>query len=246
MSSHDRTVVVTGAGSGIGRATALLFGQSANVVCADIARGEETAGAIRAAGGSALAVTLDVRRPADWTRLVEETGAAFGRIGVLASVAGVVAPATDTAVDQDEEGWQRIIDVDLKGVWLGMRAIIPGMIEAGGGRIINVASMAGLIGLANLAAYSAAKGGVVSLSRQTAIQYAAQKVLVNVIAPGIIDTPILHGIPDSMRSLLCTSTPLGRMGAPEDIANMILALAGPAGNFVTGQVLAVDGGWTAQ
>ncbi|MCK9284117.1 MAG: SDR family oxidoreductase [Rhodocyclaceae bacterium] len=239
--------MVTGAGSGIGRATALLFATAgANVVCADISGAEATAEAIRVVGGIASSIVLDVRRQSDWAQLVEQATGEYGGIDVLASVAGVVAPATDTAVDQDEDGWQRIIDVDLKGVWLGMRAVIPGMLTAGGGRIVNVASMAGLIGLPNLAAYSAAKGGVISLSRQTAIQYAAKNVLVNVIAPGIIETPILGDIPDDMRVTLKSATPLGRMGRPEEIASMIVHLAGAGGSFITGQVFAVDGGWTAQ
>jgi len=247
MGLRKTTAVVTGAGSGIGRATALLFATAgANVVCADISGAEATAEAIRVVGGIASSIVLDVRRQSDWAQLVEQATGEYGGIDVLASVAGVVAPATDTAVDQDEDGWQRIIDVDLKGVWLGMRAVIPGMLTAGGGRIVNVASMAGLIGLPNLAAYSAAKGGVISLSRQTAIQYAAKNVLVNVIAPGIIETPILGDIPDDMRVTLKSATPLGRMGRPEEIASMIVHLAGAGGSFITGQVFAVDGGWTAQ
>lgn len=247
MSSSKQTVVVTGAGSGIGKATALMFGANgANVVCADIVGGAAIAAEIRSAGGQASPVTLDVRRASDWEDAVARASADYGGIDVLANVAGVVAPANDTAADQDEDGWQRILDVDLKGVWLGMRAVIPGMSQRGGGRIVNVASMAGLIGINNLAAYSAAKGGVISLSRQTAIQYAANNILVNVIAPGIIETPILNDCPESMKTALKGATPVGRLGRPEEIASMIVHLAGTGGSFITGQVFAIDGGWTAQ
>lgn len=247
MSSAKQTVVVTGAGSGIGKATALMFGANgSNVICSDIVGGDATAAAIRDAGGIATSMTLDVRRSTDWEKLVSHAAATYGAIDVLANVAGVVAPANDTAAEQDEDGWQRILDVDLKGVWLGMRAVIPGMSGNGGGRIVNVASMAGLIGIKNLAAYSAAKGGVISLSRQTAIQYAADNILVNVIAPGIIETPILNDCPDSMKIALKAATPIGRLGRPDEIASMIVHLAGAGGSFITGQVFAIDGGWTAQ
>lgn len=247
MRAMKQTIAVTGAGSGIGRATALMFGaQGDNVICSDIVGAETTAAEIRDKGGNASSVVLDVRRFSDWEKLVSHASGIYGAIDVLANVAGVVAPANDTAADQDEEGWQRILDVDLKGVWLGMRAVIPGMSGNGGGRIVNVASMAGLIGIKNLAAYSAAKGGVISLSRQTAIQYAAENILVNVIAPGIIETPILNDCPDSMKIALKAATPVGRLGRADEIASMIVHLAGAGGSFITGQVLAIDGGWTAQ
>lgn len=247
MQLENLTVIVTGAGSGIGKATALaVAGEGAKTVCADIVASDKTASEITERGGIAVAHTLDVRDAVGWAQLVSSTSAQFGAIDVLANVAGVVSTGPDNVLDQDEEGWQRVIDVDLKGTWLGMRAVFPGMIERGGGRIVNVASLAALVGIPNLLAYSAAKGGVVSMSRQAAIEYAAHKILINVVAPGIIETPILGDITDELRAYCSAATPLGRLGRPEDIAAMILHLAGPGGAFVTGHVFPVDGGWAAQ
>lgn len=247
MTLDGAIAVVTGAGSGIGKSTAqMLADAGATVICTDINGAAQASTEIRSGGGTATSFDLDVRRSSEWERLVEYARDTYGKIDVLANVAGVVAPTNDTATEQNEAGWQHIIDVDLKGVWLGMRSVIPLMVKNGGGRVINVASMAGLIGIPRLAAYSAAKGGVISLSRQTAIQYASDNILVNVIAPGIIDTPIMAQIPDEMYNSLKTSTPVGRLGRPEEIASMIVHLAGLGGSFITGQVFAIDGGWTAQ
>jgi NAD(P)-dependent dehydrogenase (short-subunit alcohol dehydrogenase family) len=247
VTQQKKGVIVTGAGSGIGKATARRFGDEGyGVICGDILGADATAQQIRDEGKRATAVTLDVRFREDWLLAVAQAEREFGGVDVLANIAGVVSAATDTVVDQDEAGWQRVLDVDLKGVWLGMRAVIPGMLARGGGRIINVTSIAGMIGLPNLAAYSAAKGGVIALSRQAAVQYAAGKVQVNAIAPGIIRTPILSDVTDALRDALEKSTPLGRMGEADEIASMVVHLAGSGGSFITGQVFAIDGGWTSQ
>ncbi|MGQ0622170.1 MAG: SDR family NAD(P)-dependent oxidoreductase [Panacagrimonas sp.] len=239
--------LVTGAGSGIGRATAMALAHAGHrVICADIKGAEAVAAALVAEGFPASGHVLDVRDSAAWTRLVEQILSAHGAVDILANVAGVVAPATDTVIDQTEADWQRVIDVDLKGVWLGMRAVLPQMIARGAGRIVNVASLAGLIGLPNLATYSAAKAGVIGLSRQAAMQYASKGVTINVVCPGLIDTPMLGEITDDMRVAFAAATPVGRMGRPEDIAASIVHFAGSGGAFITGQVLAIDGGWSAQ
>ncbi|MGQ0701017.1 MAG: SDR family NAD(P)-dependent oxidoreductase [Panacagrimonas sp.] len=246
MTSGPLVALVTGAGSGIGRATAIALARAGHrVICTDVKGAESTAAAISAEGLPSSAHVLDVRDSAAWEVLVKHVVGAHGGIDVLASVAGVVSP-DDRVIEQSEAEWQRVIDVDLKGVWLGMRAVMPQMIKRGGGRIVNVASLAGLIGLPNLMTYSAAKAGVIGLSRQAAMQYAAQGININVICPGIIDTPILGDITAEMHNAFVAATPVGRLGRPEDIAATVVHLAGPGGAFITGQTLAIDGGWSSQ
>lgn len=247
MTKNSTVALVTGAASGIGRATAIALARSGcRVICTDITSAASTVEAIMAEGQTAVAQTLDVQNSDAWQAAVDDVFANFGAIDVLVNVAGVVAAETDTVIDQTEDAWQRIIDVDLKGVWLGMRAVMPHMVARGSGRIINVASIAGLIGLPNLAAYSSAKGGVVALSRQAAMQYAEKGVNVNVVCPGLIDTPMLGDITAEMHKAFTAATPVGRLGRPEDIAATVAHLAGPGGDFITGQTLTIDGGWTAQ
>jgi len=241
-----KTVLVTGAGSGIGKATAQLAGAAgATVIVTDVKGQDETAASITEAGGTAEAHALDVTDAGNWASVVKDVLERHGKIDGLANVAGVVSHI-DTVVDQTEDGWERIIAIDLKGAWLGMKTTLPSMIESGGGRIVSVASVAGLIGMPNVAAYSAAKGGVIGLSRQAAIEYAAQNVKFNTVCPGVIETPILGDITDELKGHVIAATPTGRLGRPEDIGNAIVYLLGPAGDFITGQVLTIDGGWTAQ
>lgn len=244
---QDKIAIVTGAAQGIGRATALrLAAEGAVVACADIQDCAETVALAEKDGGRAGAVALDVRRAADWEGAVSGMLAEHGRIDLLANVAGVVnLDSPDTVVGLTEDAWQVVIDTDLKGVWLGMRAVIPHMVEAGGGRIVNIASMAALRGLPNLASYSAAKGGVVGLTQQAAFEYADQGVLINAIAPGTIDTPILAGITDEMREANANAHLIRRLGRPEEIAAMAAYLF-REGGFQTGLTVPVDGGWAAK
>ena len=145
-----------------------------------------------------------------------------------------------------EERWDHVVGVDLKGVWLGMRAVIPTMIEGGGGRIANVASLAALRGLPNLAAYSAAKGGVAALTRQAAIEYTADNILVNAIAPGTIDTPILSGVLPEHLEQFAAAHAVNRLGRPEEVAAMMVHFFSDDGDFLTGQLYPVDGGWSVK
>lgn len=247
MQLEGLNAIVTGAGSGIGRATAkLCAAEGARVVCVDVKAAERTVGEIEAAGGAAVAATMDVTDAAAWENVVARASDELGPVTLLANIAGVTSNGPDTCLEQTEEEWQRIVDIDLKASWLGMRATIPGMIAAGGGRIVNVASLAGLVGLVNLLAYSAAKGGLIAMSRQVAMEYAKHQIKVNTIAPGIVDTPILGNNTPEMTAAFSAATPLGRLGRPEEIAGAVSYLFGPAADFVTGQCITVDGGWGAQ
>lgn len=238
---------VTGATQGIGRATAeRVAADGVHVVCADIQETATTVKAIEAAGGTAESVSLDVRSAAAWEEAVSGVLDRHGRIDYLANVAGVVNMVSeDTVVGLTEEGWDYVIDTDLKGPWLGMRAVIPGMIDNGGGRIVNISSLAALRGLPNLAAYSAAKGGVAALTRQAAYEYGPHNILVNAIAPGTIDTPILGDITPEMKEANAAAHIIKRLGSPEEIASMVAYLF-REGSFLTGVTYPVDGGWAAK
>ena len=235
--------VVTGAAQGIGRATSRrLAAEGAHVVCADIQKCTDTVAEIEQADGSAGEAWVDVRSAGAWSELVS----GVGRVDLLANVAGVVnLLSEDSVTGLTEEAWDEVIATDLKGPWLGMRAVIPGMIDRGGGRIVNISSLAALRGLPNLASYSAAKGGIAALTRQAAFEYAERGVLVNAIAPGTIDTPILADITDEMRQANANAHLIRRLGRPEEIASMV-AYFFREGDFLTGVVYAVDGGWSAK
>lgn len=239
----DKTVLVTGAGSGIGKATAFLAAASgATVVVADVKGAEETAKEI---GADAEAYTLDITSATRWKEVVDDVVGKHGRIHGLANVAGITT-ATDSLLTQTEEGWHRLLDIDLKGTFLGMQIVAGHMIEHGGGSIVNVASTAGLTGMPGLLAYSAAKGGVIAMSRQVAIEYAKSGLRVNVVAPGLTLTPILSEAPQDVIDELSASTPTGELATAEQQGQMIIYLLGSGSDQVTGQIIAVDGGWTAQ
>lgn len=244
----DKVAIVTGAVQGIGNAIALrCAAEGATVVVADIQDDDTAAKEISAQGGRAVHVVMDVRERGDWTRLLEETERNLGPVDLLANVAGVVNMfSPDNVVELTDEGWDYVINSDLRGVWLGMQAVIPPMIKRGGGSIVNVASMAALKGLNNLAAYSAAKGGVVSLTQQVAMEYGAQGIRCNCICPGTIDTPILANLPTEMRDKYAAAHIIHRLGTPEDIAAAAAFFLSDDSAFCTGSVLPVDGGWNSK
>lgn len=237
--------IVTGAARGIGRAIAERFArEGARVVVDDVddTVGEATAGALTDAGGVARYVHADVSRPREVAALVRATEEAFGPVDILVNNA---LPATRHVVEND---WEPVIDVCLKGPWLLMKEVLPGMIERHAGSIVNISSVNALAGFGDEHVYSAAKAGLIGMSRSMAVKYGARGVRINVICPGTIMTdvwtPMLERQPD-LHDRLVTLYPIGRLGRPEDIAGATLYLAGPDSGFTTGAVLVVDGGITA-
>lgn len=244
----SHVAIVTGAFGGIGRAIAVQLGAEPGtvVVCADIQGAEETAALVTAAGGTGVSRELDVRSAAQWKRLVDDVVAEHGRVDYLAASAGVVNRLSlDTVVDLTEEAWDQVLAVDAKGVWLGMQAVIPQMIEQGGGHVVNISSLAASKGLQGLASYTAAKGAVEALTRQAAAEYGRRGVLVNAVAPGTIETTINAATladPIGAAASIATTT-IGRWGQTHELAAMVVALL-RNGSFVSGQVFHVDGGWS--
>jgi len=244
---EGKIAVVTGAGSGIGRASALLFAaQGAVVVVADVdaASGEETAARIRAAGGASEFVATDVCSAASVRALVELASERFGRLDVLfnnAGIGGEYAPLAECS----EENFDRILAVNLRGVFLGMKYGIQAMLRSGGGVIVNTASVSGIAGAAAFPAYCASKAGVILLTKSAAVAYAQHGIRVNCLCPGVTETPILRMIPSEFEGL-SYQHPMRRKAAPEEMARAALFLACDDSSFATGTELVVDGGFTAQ
>lgn len=250
-----KVAIVTGAGSGIGRAAATRFArEGARVVCADVNgdTARKTAGAI---GESASPLAVDVTANGEVAGLVEHTVDQFGAVDVLYANAGV--GGVGTAADTDEDEWQRVIGVNLTGVWRCCKHVLPHMVAAGRGSIVLQASIGGLRGVPAVAAYAAAKAGVIGLCRQMALDYGPQGVRVNAIAPGTVPTPLVQGIWASGAGLVAADNlearveaaaalyPLRRVGTPDDVANLALFLASDEADWITGAVYVVDGGKTA-
>ncbi len=245
--------VVTGAGSGIGRAAALRFaaeGARVAVLDRDPAGGEGTARLIREAGGEALFAAADVRRAAEVERAAAAVEARWGAVGVLFNNAG--AELARRLHETAEEDWDRVVEVSLKGIFLVSRALLPAMMQAGRGAIVNTSSISGLLGWPAYAAYGAAKGGVVQLTRQMAVDYAPHGIRVNCVCPGTTLTPMIERLfdqepdPAGSRRSVAAMHPLGRFAQPEEIAAAVAFLASEEASFITGAVLPVDGGYTAK
>ncbi len=247
---NTKVAVVTGAGSGIGRATArLMAARGAHVVVSDLddAGGQATVDAIASAGGTAMFVHADVSSDADVQALVDATVEAYGGLDWAVNNAGIEG-AMQPIVESSNEEFDRVIGVNLRGVWLCMRAELPLMIERGGGSIVNISSVAGLVGFPAIAPYVASKHGVDGLTRAAALEYATQNIRVNAVCPGVIDTPMVQRAAEKTPELLdaaVASEPIGRMGRPEEIGEAAYWLCSDASSFVTGELLAVDGGFLA-
>ena len=251
---EGKVALVTGGGSGIGRASALTFArEGAKVVVADlnVEMGAETVEKIEAAEGQATLVRTDVSKSGQVEAMVAEAvevygglDCAFNNAGDSAAHLGAIVPTHE----YPEENWDRVIAVGLKGVWLCMKYEIPEMLKGGGGAIVNMASVFGLVGDRNKAAYVASKHGVVGLTRAAALEYAAQNIRVNVVCPGYTRTPLTEGrLRDpEIESQIIAKHPIGRVGEPEEIAEAVIWLCSDAASFVTGHTMVADGGLVAQ
>jgi len=247
----DRVAVITGAGMGIGRAAALLFaGEGARVVVADIdeAAAHQTVDAVARAGGTALAVQGDVALEADVERMVEAGARRFGALHILYNNAGVLWKDRDRSVlETDSQWWDRVMAINLKSAFWVTKYGVPHLQRAGGGSIILMGSVSALVGFTRAQdAYTCAKGGLISLTKSLAIQFARDRIRCNIIHPGIVDTPLQAPyLTDELRREFEQGIPLGRIGQPRDIANVALFLASEESSFMTGAELVVDGGFTA-
>jgi NAD(P)-dependent dehydrogenase (short-subunit alcohol dehydrogenase family) len=243
-----KVAFVTGAANGIGRAAALAFArEGASVALADVSErsNQETARMIEDLGGRALALKCDVTRVQDVKAALAKTVESFGRLDFAFNNAGIEPSKPAPTAEYEEAEWDRIIDVNLRGVFLCMKHEIPLILEQGGGAIVNTSSGAGIIGIRGSPAYTAAKHGLIGLTRAAALDYAAQNIRINVVCPGYIDTPMMNrftgGTPEG-RAKVIAEEPVGRMGKPEEIAAAVVWLCSDAAAFVIGHAMVIDGG----
>jgi NAD(P)-dependent dehydrogenase (short-subunit alcohol dehydrogenase family) len=245
---EHKVALITGAGSGIGKAIAILYAfAGAKVVVSDIDEkgGNETLSTIKANGGQAIFIKADTAIPDEHKKLVDQTVPQFGGLHIAVNNAGIGGPL-NTVSEYPIEGWNKVISINLSGVFYGMHYQIPVMIHSGGGSIVNMASILGKVGTKGSPAYVAAKHGVIGLTEAAALEYADQGIRINAIGPGYIQTPLLDILDDTTINLLKGLHPMGRLGKPEEVAELALWLNSDKASFVTGSYYNVDGGYLAQ
>jgi len=248
--SASNVVLVTGATSGIGAAAARAFAAAGHRVVlagrrAD--KGQAIVDQIKSSGGEATFVQADVSNPEEIQALVDRTLATYGRLDVAFNNAGIEGDVFIPTAGQSPENFRRVFEVNVEAVLNSMKVQIPAMLKTGGGAIVNNASIAGLIGFNGMSIYTASKHAVVGLTRNAALEYAQQGIRVNAVAPGPIETEMYERFAnEEVRAQINTMVPMGRTGTPEEIASAVLWLADPANSYTTGQIIAVDGGFTAQ
>ncbi len=246
-----KVALITGAGSGIGRASALVFArEGAKVALADIVveGGEETVRMVKEAGGEAFFIKADVSNAAEVEAMVNTVVDTYGRIDCAYNNAGIEGQLASTD-EYAEDMFDKVIGINLTGVWLCMKYELPHMLKQGSGAIVNTASGAGLIGVAGMSAYVASKHGVVGLTKTAALEYAKSGIRVNAVCPGLIQTPMVERITNGHPQLgeaLVAAEPIGRTGRPEEIAESVVWMCSDAASFVTGHAMSVDGGFVAQ
>lgn len=248
---QGKVALITGGTSGIGRVTALAFARDGAKIVVSGRRereGQETVDIIKKAGGQAIFVKTDIARDPDVRAMVEKTVATYGHLDYAVNNAGI-EQVPSPLVEEKEETFDQIIDVNVKGVWLSMKYEIPEMLKNGGGSIVNMASIAGLIGAPGVPIYAASKHAVLGLTKSVALEYAKSGIRINAISPGAIETDMFERFVNGnqqAREGFIALHPIGRPGKPEEIANAVIYLCSDKASFITGQSLAVDGGFTVQ
>jgi NAD(P)-dependent dehydrogenase (short-subunit alcohol dehydrogenase family) len=246
-----KVALVTGASSGIGRATAIAFareGAKVIVACRRQLQGEETVRLIEEAGSIGRFVQTDVSRASEVDRMVSETINAFGRLDFAFNNVGI-AESPQPFVDQPEEAFDQVMDVTVKGVWLCLKAEIPQMLKTGGGAIVNMSSIAGVVGMPGAPIYTASKHAVIGLTKSTALEFAKSGIRINAICPGAVETESLQLFfrqNEGVRKSMVEGHPIGRLGKPEEVAGAVIWLCSQEAAFVVGQSLLIDGGYTAR
>jgi NAD(P)-dependent dehydrogenase (short-subunit alcohol dehydrogenase family) len=243
-----KTALVTGAASGIGRAIALAFArEGAGVVVTDINAnaGKETVELVGKTGGKSVFAQCDVTKGEEVKAMVESTVREFGRLDFACNDAGIHNPLPESLTELDEDMWDKIIAVNLKGVMLCMKYEVPPMLKQGGGVIVNIASLGGLFAEPGSYAYTASKHGVMGLTKVAAFQYARDRIRISAVCPACIDTPMLASAPEEVRQYLKTLHPIGRFGKPEEVAAAVMWLCSDLSAFVTGTGVVLDGGASA-